>query len=561
MALGMAGPGWASDAFTAGLELFGAGNWEQAAGEMLEAVAQAPSDPVVRMTAGVALASIRHYPKAAEQFEAAAQLAPGCVLPMLLLDGTYGEMGNAVRSRRSRDQANQVLGKGTKSVSATTADEQILLAALAKHPGNAIAHCLLGDLYQLQGRLAEARERYEKARALAPRWVKPVFNLGLANLQVDPKAAEANLEAAAKLDPDNLRVHLWRGDVFLQQGKYNEAVAAYNLAARDKSLAADARTRIGNAGLRAGDYQAAQQQFDQAAKSAPTDPRPIAGQAQVYQNEGKLAEAEQWYVDAAQVLVSNQAMPESQAVVQRQIGVVQAQQGKLDQAVESFKQSLTLHPTLDNAYALVEAEQKDNRLAEGIAHYEAVLKKDSRNLPALLYLLKAYKLSGNTVGRVDVAGRLIKLDAANAIEYYAELGSAHAAAGSTSQAVEAYVRGLEAANAASWSVIVSSAAESGAIAPLRERCEKLFKASGKVRTGMILFDLQSAQNDVSAMLATAERLVKTNPEMPTLWLRLGEAHERRGNKQMALIAYAKAAAGTDPEAAALARARSEEISK
>ena len=76
---------------------------------------------------------------------------------------------------------------------------------------------------------------------------------------------------------------------------------------------------------------------------------------------------------------------------------------------------------------------------------------------------------------------------------------------------------------------------------------------------MILFDLQSAQKDTPAMIETAQVLAKLNPDQPTHWLRLGQAYEQAGNKDLALTAYSRAAAGSDPEAASVARARIEAL--
>ena len=560
MTSGGAGPAWASDAFTDGLALFNTGEWSKAASVLVTAASKRPNDAVVRVTAGVALASVKRYSEAAEQFRWAVRLSPDGILPHLLLDGVSAEMGNTAESRRSREMANQALNSG-RAFGSPTSSDKLLLESLEKSPQNAIAHLLLGDLYQMQNKLALAKEQYAKASELAPKWVKPVFNLGMADLQSDPKQAEQRFGRVIQMDPSNKRAYLWQGDAYLQQNQVGKAIEAYDFAAKDKALSAEARTRIGNAQLRAGNYAAASQEFIGAAKAAPQDARPIAGQAQVFQNTGKLQEAERKYDEAAGVLAQNRAPAPSQSVVQNQLGVVRAQQGKLEGAISNFTLSFEMHPTLENADALVSAQRQANRLQEGIAYYQAVLEKNPRNTRALTYLLSAYKLTGDALSRMSIANRLVGCDPTRAPYYYSEMGSAQMALGNASDAVDAYSRAFEAGNTSTWDFVVRSAASSGALGALRERCEKSFKASNKVRAGWILFELQSAQKDSKGMLDTAEALIKLNPDQATHWLRLGEAYEQAGSKDLAIMAYSKAAASSDPEAAAAARARIESIGK
>ena len=84
-------------------------------------------------------------------------------------------------------------------------------------------------------------------------------------------------------------------------------------------------------------------------------------------------------------------------------------------------------------------------------------------------------------------------------------------------------------------------------------------ATGKTAYGRILFDLQCAQGDTNGMVDTALRLVKSNPDDASSYLRLGEAYERAGHPDMARIAYSKAASGIDPAAASVAGRRLEAI--
>ena len=177
----------------------------------------------------------------------------------------------------------------------------------------------------------------------------------------------------------------------------------------------------------------------------------------------------------------------------------------------------------------------------------------------MVYLLSAYRAAGNHLARIEIANRLIKADPANAPAYCADLGAAQMSLGSVADGVDSYVRALETGDSTTWADTARSAASAGALGQVRERVANAFKASNKERTGVILFDLQSAQKDTPAMIETAQVLAKMNPDQPTHWLRLGQAYEQAGNKDLALTAYSRAAAGSDPEAASVARARIEAL--
>ena len=546
------------DRFTVGLALFNSGKWNEAAVQLLAAAAQSPGDPVVRLTAGVALANVKRYPDAMEQFKAAARLQPDSPLPRFLLDGTYAELGNQPLSRQNRGDANRLLGQLDRQ-SGKPDSEQPLLASLAKYPQNAIARCLLGDLYQLQGKTEAAKQQYQRSSELATKWPKPVFNLGIANLATDPVNAVNNFARVIKMNPSNSRAYLWQGDGYLKQGDTARAVKAYQTAANNASLAAEARTRIGNAQLQAGDYYSAEMNFDVAAKQAPQDPRPIAGKAQVLEKSGKLKEAEQQYQQAAEVMAQNSAPAPSQAVVQNQMANVQAVQGNFKGAQVYYNNSLELSPTRQNADSVTRAQKAANKLDQGIAEAETALSKSPNDVGALVYLLSAYSISGNQLARVATANRLIEVDPANASSYYLDIAEARVCLGDTPNAVAAYRSAMEASPDTKWREVASVAKAKGALGLLRENCDTSFQASGKTRDGLILFELQAVQGDHAGMVDTGMALVKANQDDARLWLKLGEAYELAGNIAMADLAYSRAAGSSDAASATTAKARLDAI--
>jgi tetratricopeptide (TPR) repeat protein len=542
------------DSFARGIDAFDAGRWAPAADLFRKAATEKPQDEVVRLTTGVALANVRRYPEAAEQFEWAVRIAPGGVIPLLLLDGTYSEMGNGVAARQARGKANAMITSG-RAFGARQSSDRMLADSLMKYPRNAIAACLLGDSYQLQGKQELAKAQYSRSASLAPLWAKPVFNLGLSNLPTDAKSAEASFGRAIELDPSNSRAYLWLGDAYLKQKRTDKAVEAYTEASKDKALVAEAQTRIGNAQMQGGDYGLAQQNFEAAASNAPRDARPLAGQAQVYQSTGQYKQAETKYNEAGAVLTQNAAPPSSQAVVSKQVAEVQAAQGKLEDANQSFGVAYKLQPTYSNAVALAGAQMQTNALPESVASCEAALKKNPRDTPAMVYLLAAYKIQGNDQGRLEMARRLVKADPANAGTYYSEVGCVQMRLGDEKGALDAFAQAMDAGDSASWGVTARSARECGALEKLAQRYDRGYALSNNPRAGKALFELFSVQGDTARMVTTAEKLSRQAPDDVSVLLRLGEAYERAGRVNDALAVYARVASGPDAAASSAARGR------
>jgi len=542
------------DVFDKGIEAFNAGEWNTAASRFQLAATQAPHDEVVRLTAGVALANVKRYSDAIRQFRSAAQLAPEGILPQLLLDGAYTQIGDAGSARQAHNNSSMMLDSG-RAFGGSQSSDRVLSASLVRYPTNSIAVCLLGDSYQLQGKLDEAKKEYAKASSLAPKWAKPIFNLGLANLDSDPKSAAESFNRAIAMDPSNSRAYLWLGDAYLKQKQFDKAVEAYSTVQNDKALRAEALTRIGNAQMQAGNYAEANRQFIVAQQDAPSDPRPVAGQAQVFQNTGDLSQAESKYNQAGTMLEKQKAAPGSQAVVKEQIAAVQSAQGRYHDATSNSAAAFDLKPTLSNAALVAQTQQQAKLLDSGIAQNESALQKNPKDIRAMLYLLAAYKTRGDNTRRLDMAVQLTKADPTNAPTYLIEAAFAHANMGEIQKSLDNFVSAFDASVPTAWPNIASAARQCGVLNALTNRCAASYAKTSNVRTGKILFELQSAIPDAAGMISTAENLIKSSSEDLSLWLRLGEAYERAGQKANAITVYTKIASDPDMAAASAARAR------
>lgn len=554
MAVGVQVPASNDDTFARGIDEFDAGRWIPAADMFCKAAIEKPRDGVVRLTTGVALANVGRYSEAANQFDSAARIAPEGVIPLMLLDRTYAEMGRAAESKQARGAANAILAS-RRAFGTTNSSDRALADSLVMYPRNAIAVCLLGDSLQLEGKLEAAKERYAKAASLAPKWTKPVFNLGLANLPTDAKAAEANFQQVIALDPSNSHAYLWLGDTYLKQGKSDKAIDAYSTAGKDRSLVAESQTRIGNAQMRAGNFKVAQQLFVDAAANAPGDPRPVAAQAQVYQNTGQPQAAEDKYRQAGDIVTKNSASSGSQAVIRGQLAAVQTAQGKTADANLNYSSAFDLQPTLSNGYALADSFNRANRLPDSIASNQAALAKNPKDVRAMVYLLAAYKLQGDNKGRLEMATRLVKSDPGNAGTYYAEIGCAKMALGDENGALDAFAQAIDSGDASTWEATGRAAMECGALDKLTTRYDRTFALRNDLRAGKVVFEMISVKGDAALTVEVGEKLARRAPDDAYVMLRLGEAYEKAGRTSEAVAAYTKVATLPNAAAATLAKAR------
>ncbi len=80
----------------------------------------------------------------------------------------------------------------------------LLRKATRQHPGFADAWYNLGHALERQGRLAEAKDSYERAGAADLTYADPLYNLGMLSLEDgDFHAAIALLERYLALDPQS----------------------------------------------------------------------------------------------------------------------------------------------------------------------------------------------------------------------------------------------------------------------------------------------------------------------------------------------------------------------
>ncbi len=546
------------DLFARGIEDFNAGRWDEAANSFSLAASQTANDIVVRLTAGISLSHLKKYSDAEKQFEAAKALYPKSVIPNLLLEGVYQSQGHIEKARTLRIQTfrNQTQSINTGGI------EIALESSVNRYPKNAIAYCLLGDLYQLKGDMENAKVYYLMASDLSPKWPKPVFNYGMVLIKSDPYAASLLFRRAIEMDPNNGNIWLWLGDAQAKLNEFKEAIGSYNKAAQDTTLAYEAKIRIANIQLKLQDYLDADANFSQVQQMMPNDPRPLVGQAQIMKQKGDLDQAEKKYKKAADVSKLNANSSATQAVIANNIAQVQIEKGDVDSAIRNLREAFKLSPTRKNADALVSMEVSGGKLAEGINTYENIINKSAYNRDALTYLNSAYRVSGNYSARLIIIKKLIKADKTNAHLYFSDLGETQACMGASNEALDSFLKSLEMGSNASWVHTIRSAFSLGLAEKLTQKYSQLFSSGkNKQRIGTILYEIYMARNMPNEAISIIKQLINIDSSIAANWLKLGIAYESQGAIDKAIDAYSVAAESKDIESAAVAKNQINRLSR
>jgi len=545
------------DMFAQGVRLFNQGLYEQATASLAAAVNERPDDPARRLTYGVALANSRRYDEAIRQFLEVTKLVPDDPVAYLLLEAAYAGQGASAKAQAARRQADLQLARRFKAGAAGAVRpgdrvpaagkpayrSVVLDRALAAHKENAIAYNLLGDLNQVQGRYQDAIGFYRQATALAPGWVKPWFNLGMANLTIDPVEAAADFNRVLQVDPGNLQAQLWLGDAYAEQRNYGMALNAYNQAMNSRALEPVARSRAGNVYLKQNQAEKAEEEFRRASKAAPQDPVPAAGLADALQKQQKLDESSREYERA---LTLTQEAPSQQAAILPNLASNYAQKGDYTRAIDEMKRAIALDPTQTGLVSdLADAYQRAGLLLQGIREYQAVLRKNPGDTVAMRFLLRAYAICGEQRGRAQMAKKLVKAMPDQSATWYRELGAAHSALGDRQSALDAWRRGLEAIPGPDPAGILPQAQAAGMIDALTAHYEKDSRNRRIAPPSLVLAGIYEFRGNFQAAAEERRRLTRLFPEQQHYWILLGDALTRVGDRSGARDAYTRAAGMKD----------------
>jgi tetratricopeptide (TPR) repeat protein len=115
-----------------------------------------------------------------------------------------------------------------------------------ERPANAWGHYMLGLSAWKSGDLAKSEQAFEKALSIDPQHVKSLVNLS--RVFIEQKRyddAVARLSTAAEIDPESTEIYRLLGRAYYTQGKTDDAVSAYRRAIELNELDAWSMNNLG----------------------------------------------------------------------------------------------------------------------------------------------------------------------------------------------------------------------------------------------------------------------------------------------------------------------------
>ena len=195
-------------------------------------------------------------------------------------------------------------------------------------------------------------------------------------------------EVAFEPDVDKSAEHLGRGNALLGQGKYREAVAEFELAAKYNSDDEDAYYNLGLAQARAGDKEAAKQSYRKSLEIFPD-------YVEAHNNLGNILVAEGNFAEAIEHFQQALKQDEKNASAHNNLGTAYARQKKVANALVHFETAVQLQPdypdaqfNLGNAYLILQ------RFDDAIATFTRLLEFHPEFARARTQLDKARAMKG-----------------------------------------------------------------------------------------------------------------------------------------------------------------------
>ncbi|MCA1633089.1 MAG: tetratricopeptide repeat protein [Acidobacteria bacterium] len=182
--------------------------------------------------------------------------------------------------------------------------------------------------------------------------------------------------------PDSLS----QGRALLQHGYLNEAIAELSIAATVGPGLVEANNLLGLAYDRIGWHRQAVECYERALSVAPRDPVVLA-------NLGNSLYLSDDYRAALKRLKQSARLAPGIAVVQNNIGIVEARLGKYDSAFKSFARAGGEYDAHLKLAGILEIERRDR---DAVKHYEAALRLQPGTAAVLERLVALYERTGRT---------------------------------------------------------------------------------------------------------------------------------------------------------------------
>lgn len=250
------------------------------------------------------------------------------------------------------------------------------LAELAQAPNYSLARNNLAAAYRLAGKPDAAIEQYETVLRTNPDFLQSLYGLGstLADLG---RAGEAEpyLRHAMEIDPALVDARLDLADVLADSGRYVEAMGTLtNFNGWDDIPRVQAE--LGNILMDSGQTNQAVALFREIAGKSPA-------LADTCLKEGQRRLARGEFTGAYRSFVTTMRLTPAQAEAYLGLGLALGQAGKMDAALPYLEKAVALKPDATTHYHLAVAYAARHQFGHAVEAYRQVLKLDPNALAAL----------------------------------------------------------------------------------------------------------------------------------------------------------------------------------
>jgi protein O-GlcNAc transferase len=244
--------------------------------------------------------------------------------------------------------------------------ERQLTSILKTRPNEALALNLLGTIRAQQGRLNDAEVLFVRAIRSDDRLIGARMNLAhLYALRHEPAKSISELKGVLRLDPNNSEALERLPGLLFAQGRIDEGIEALERAKQSGSISTPQLVLLGDAYLKKGNANSAEESYQQAVNQQSDDADAILGLAQVSQLRGDDKTASLYLSQAKKLVVKSPNTLYRFALVAQAVGLYEEANTSLQAAIKLKSDEPTYFLALGNTWIkkpdLLEAEQAFRR--------------------------------------------------------------------------------------------------------------------------------------------------------------------------------------------------------
>jgi tetratricopeptide (TPR) repeat protein len=288
--------------------------------------------------------------------------------------------------------------------------ESICQALLAINPKEVNTLRLQAQVWHRRGELRRAETGFKAALSIASDFAHAWADLGKVQFSLkNYVSAEQSLKRAVRLNPTLKAANKLLVEVLEKQGKNTQSAAAEQVVQRHqllKNKVAEAH-KLASGVSESSPGKAAESAEALCREVLQADPEHV-GAKEFLINRALETGRARWAEELARSLVRK--MPE-QSKWWLKLSSSLARQDQLLEAQEAVQQVLDIEPNLEEAQMLLGSIfARDNRFADALGQYDAVLKQNPENIAALAQKGSALKTLGRQDEAIQCLRRCMELD-------------------------------------------------------------------------------------------------------------------------------------------------------